>query len=93
MKAGAKQKVVLDASVMEAVEKFKEHMRVVRYSENSIQNYTSAVMEFLKFFADEDWEDLDAGDMQRFQKERIIDRNLSYSYQSTMISAIKNFMR
>lgn len=88
---GAKDKVGLNASVLEAVEKFKEHMQVIRYAENSIQNYTSAVMEFLKFFADEDWENLDAGDMQRFQKERIIDRNLSYSYQNTMINAIKKF--
>lgn len=89
--AGAKDKVELDASVLEAVKKFKEHMRVVRYAENSIQNYTSAVLEFLTFFIDEDWKNLDADDLQRFQKERIIDRNLSYSYQNTMISAIKQF--
>ncbi len=88
---GGQQKVVLSASVLEAVEKFKEHMRVIRYAENSIQNYTSAVIEFLNFFIDEDWKQLNATDMQRFQKERIIDRNLSYSYQNTMISAIKRF--
>lgn len=89
--AGAKGKVVLDASVMEAVKKFKEHMQVVRYAENSIQNYIGAIMEFLKFFIGKDWKHLNADDMQRFQKERIIDRNLSYSYQNTMVSAIKQF--
>lgn len=91
LEGSAKKGVALGASVLEAVEKFKEHMQVIRFSENTIQNYTSAVKEFLKFFIDEDWENLDAGDMQRFQKERIIDRNLSHAYQSIMISAIKKF--
>ncbi len=83
--------LAISASVMAAVKKFTEHMRVVRYAENTIQNYIGAIMEFLKFFVGNDWKHLNADDMQRFQKERIIDRNLSYSYQNTMVSAIKQF--
>jgi len=87
------ESILYNATVTEAVTKFKQHMQVMRYSQNSIQNYTSALMEFLKFFIDENWENLDEGDIRRFQKERIIDRNLSDSYQNTMISAIKMFYK
>lgn len=93
VEAGAKERVALDASALEAFARFKQHLEVNRNSQHTIKNYSDALMEFLKFFKDENWEDLDEGDIERFQRERIVDRNLSDSYQNTMISAIKHFYR
>ncbi len=86
-------KIVLNPEVVNSVNKLRQHLQVKRYSQNTIDNYMSAIHEFLKFFKDENWETLDEGDMMRFQQERVIDRKLSYSYQNTLLSAIKIFYK
>lgn len=73
------------------VEKMVQHMKVIRFSENSISNYKNHVMVFLKYFHNRDWRTVNQYDIEVFQKEVVIDRNLSPAYQQGLISAIKKF--
>jgi integrase/recombinase XerD len=77
--------------VQQAVERFRQYMEVNRYAENSIKNYTNALLGFLKYFQASNWRQLTNEDIERFQMDMIIAKNLSVSYQNTFVSAIKVF--
>jgi integrase/recombinase XerD len=69
--------------------KLIEWMQHKRYSKITIDNYHNTLCGFLRFFAVKNLNDITHEDLIRFNREYIIDRNLSSSFQNTLASALK----
>ena len=70
---------------------FKSYMEVNRFRENTITNYGKAILKFLNYFKDRNWRELTPDEIHKFQYDEIIVKELSFAYQSILISAIKKF--
>ncbi len=69
--------------------KLIEWMQHKRYSKVTIDNYYNTLCGFLRFFAVKNLNDITHEDLIRYNREYIIDRNLSSSFQNTLASALK----
>lgn len=75
-------------------EKLKEYvlwMRSKRYSENTIESYTKALVVFFQFFSQKPIEDISNQDVVVFNNEYVLRKQLSATYQSQFINALKLF--
>jgi len=72
---------------------FTQHLQVIRHCENTIKNYTNAIIEFLKFFKEEDWEDLDEGTWSGFRKSGSLTGIYPILIRIQWSAPSKNFMR
>lgn len=70
---------------------FSEYMQQRRYSLNTIKTYTECLHVFLDFHAGKSPNELHNSDITRFNREYILARNCSISYQNQVINAIKLF--
>ena len=72
---------------------FSNYLKYRRYSSNTIKTYTECLRVFLDFHASELPNELNNSDIIRFNREYILARNCSISYQNQVINAIKLFYR
>lgn len=87
------EKHPLSVENMRLIEQFRLWMQHKRYSNSSIDTYTSAVRDLLAFFEPKPASLLSNDDVVRFVNEYIIARGLSFSYQNQMVNAAKLFFR
>lgn len=73
------------------ITKFSEWMRNRRYSESTIKNYTQGIGLFFRFMGNKNPELITNEDLELFNKDYIISRKFSASFQSGVINAVKLF--
>ncbi|WP_348800614.1 site-specific tyrosine recombinase/integron integrase [Flavobacterium adhaerens] len=78
---------------IENIEKFKQWLRVRRYSENTITTYSEAIKSFLVFYREKPLSEITNQDVIIYNNDYIIQNNLSASYQNQVINAIKLFFQ
>jgi integrase/recombinase XerD len=83
----------LPERMQEEVNAFINYMEYRRYSERTVAVYGSAIRLFLGFYKDKDPGRITNSDIIRFNKEYILKRGFSQSYQSQVISAIKLYLK
>jgi integrase/recombinase XerD len=83
----------LKAPLIEEVWKFEDWMRNKRYSESTIKTYKEAVGIFLRFLENKPITEIDNQDLEIFNKEYILARNYSSSYQNQVVNGIKLFFQ
>lgn len=75
-------------------EKLKEYvlwMRSKRYSESTIESYTKALVVFFQFFSHKSIEEISNHDVVVFNNEYVLKKQLSATYQSQFVNALKLF--
>lgn len=72
---------------------FKNYLNYRRYSPNTIKTYSEALNCFFHFYENRSVESLNIDDIIHFNSAYILKKNLSASYQSQVINAIKLFYR
>lgn len=77
--------------IVAALKQFEYYLQSKRYRPNTIKSYKEALFSFLKFFPSKQIADLNNQDLVVYNNEYIIKRNLSASYQSQIVNAIKLF--
>ena len=70
------------AEGIEAIEKFKQHLRSKRYSESTIKTYSEALQSFFTFFNSKSINMITNEDIIRYNNDYILKHNLSSSYQN-----------
>ena len=73
------------------ISKFSDWMRNRRYSESTIKNYSQGIGLFFRFMANKNPELITNEDLELFNKDYIIIRKYSASFQSGVINAVKLF--
>lgn len=73
------------------VARFEDWMRNKRYSQSTVKTYKEAVAIFLRFLGGKAIDDIDNQDLETFNKEYILARAYSSSYQNQVINGIKLF--
>jgi site-specific recombinase XerD len=68
---------------------FEEKLRVMRYSESTIRNYSSALRELVHYYKDRKLADLTMEEIERFLLYITEKRGVSTSYHNVSIGAIK----
>lgn len=71
------------------LQRFEQYMYQRRYSTNTINTYVTALETFFRFHEDSEPENLNNGDLIRFNYDYILARGFSASYQNQVINAIK----
>lgn len=71
------------------LERFCDWLRARRYSENSTKVYSETVRLFLNFFPEKPENEIDNRDIERFNKEYVLARKLSSSFQNQFVNAVK----
>lgn len=71
--------------------KWIDWIRTVRLSESTIANYSKALEVFFEFFRDKPIEDITNEDVILFNREYILRKGLSASYQSQFVNGLKQF--
>ncbi|WP_143960445.1 site-specific tyrosine recombinase/integron integrase [Litoribacter populi] len=66
-------------------------MRNKRYAESTIETYSGAIATFFRFLKNKPLKDVDNQDLEHFNKEYVLARKYSASYQSQVINAVKLF--
>ncbi len=78
----------------EISEKLNEYvlwMQSKRYSESTIESYTKALLVFFQFYRNKPIEDISNRDVVIFNNEYVLKKQLSATYQSQFINALKLF--
>jgi integrase/recombinase XerD len=81
----------LTEEIKRELEKFEDWMRNLRYSESTIKNYSQGIGLFFRFMQNKNPELITNGDLELFNKDYIISRKYSVSFQSGVINAVKLF--
>jgi integrase/recombinase XerD len=78
---------------IEAITRFKNHLRSKRYSENTIKTYSDALKSFLVFYRLKAISEIDNEDVINYNTDYILKNKLSASYQNQIVNAIKLFFK
>jgi integrase/recombinase XerD len=73
------------------IRSFEDWMRNRRYSESTIKNYSQGISLFFRFLQNKNPELITNEDLELFNKDYIISRKFSASFQSGVINAVKLF--
>jgi integrase/recombinase XerD len=73
------------------ISKFTDWMRNRRYSESTIKNYSQGIGLFFRFMGNKNPELITNEDLELFNKDYIISRKYSASFQSGVINSVKLF--
>jgi integrase/recombinase XerD len=84
---------VLLESLGNEVRSFEDWMRNKRYSESTVKTYSDAVCIFLRFLENKPVKEIENQDLERFNKEYILARGYSGSYQNQVVNGIKLFFQ
>lgn len=76
-----------------SIEQFTDWLKARRFSPNTIKVYSETVLIFLKFHSDKQPHEIDNRDIERFNKEYILARNLSSSFQNQFVNAVKLYFQ
>jgi integrase/recombinase XerD len=66
-------------------------MRNKRYAESTIETYSGAISTFFRFLKNKPLQEIDNQDLEQFNKEYVLSRKYSASYQSQVVNAVKLF--
>jgi integrase/recombinase XerD len=83
----------LSADKIEHIAHFRDYLQIKRYSSNTIKTYTEAIKLFFLFYNLKDIGLINNQDVENFQKEYILKKNLSGSYQNQIVNAIKLYFK
>ncbi|MDX5479083.1 MAG: site-specific integrase [Cyclobacteriaceae bacterium] len=83
----------LDDTMGVEVRKFEDWMRNKRYSRSTVKTYRDAVCIFLRFLENKPIAEIENQDFERFNKEYILARGYSGSYQNQVVNGIKLFFQ
>jgi integrase/recombinase XerD len=75
----------------EYIGEFRKWMIHKRYSDSTVNTYSGMLGHFLRFVSPKKSSEIVADDMVRFVNEYIIPRELSFTFQNQVISAVKLF--
>lgn len=75
------------------IEKFKQHLRSKRYSENTVTTYSEALRSFFVFYNSKSIADLTNQNVIIYNNDYILKNNLSSSYQNQIVNAIKLYFK
>lgn len=75
------------------VEKFLTRLRVQRFSENTIENYKSQLIYFLKISNQYKPEDITDNQLEKFIIWLVNEKNIGQSYQKAMLATLKKFYK
>lgn len=81
------------AEGIEAIEKFKQHLRSKRYSESTIKTYSEALQSFFTFFNSKSINMITNEDIIRYNNDYILKNKLSASYQNQVVNAVKLYFK
>lgn len=84
---------VLSESLAKEINRFEDWMRNRRYSESTVKTYREAVGIFLRFLDNKPIGEIENQDLERFNKEYILARGYSGSYQNQVVNGIKLFFQ
>ncbi|WP_236252900.1 site-specific tyrosine recombinase/integron integrase [Echinicola sp. 20G] len=79
--------------ICKEIEAFKDWMSNKRYSESTIKTYTECIQVFFRFLNNKNVEAIENDDVEKFNKDYIIERGYSASFQNQMVNAIKLFFQ
>ena len=83
----------LSEVITREVKAFEDWMRNKRYSENTIKTYRESVAIFFRQLNNKALEEIDNDDFEKFNKDYIIERGYSASFQNQVVNAVKLFFR
>ena len=72
---------------------FEDWMRNKRYSESTIKTYRESIGIFFRHVNNKALEEIDNEDFEKFNKEYIIERGYSASFQNQVVNAVKLFFQ
>lgn len=75
------------------LESLRDYMSHRRYSPSTIRTYSELILTFMRFIKPKSITDDITGEIERYSKEYILPRKLSFSYQNQFINAYKLFFR
>ncbi|MEX2511688.1 MAG: site-specific integrase [Cyclobacteriaceae bacterium] len=75
------------------IKNFEDWMRNKRYSESTIKTYKENVAIFIRFLGNKPLGEIDIVDFEKFNKEYIIKRAYSASFQNQVVNAVKLFFQ
>src|SRR5690554_3915876 len=79
--------------ILAETKSFEDWMRNKRYSESTIKTYRESVGIFFRYLNNKAPEEIDHKDFERFNKEYIIERQYSASFQNQVVNAVKLFFQ
>jgi integrase/recombinase XerD len=80
---------LLDAHLQREIQRFRDWLRNRRYSESTIKTYSDAVALFFRFLENKVPAEITNEDLEVFNRDYIIRRKHSVSYQSQVINGVK----
>lgn len=80
---------VIGEACLEEIDQLKKWMEHRRYSKSSILNYNKSLLLFFRFMQFQSINEFSHDHLIRYNREYLIQNNLSPSYQNTLISALK----
>jgi integrase/recombinase XerD len=83
----------LDANKKAELEKFKKWLQSKRYAKNTINTYLDAISTFLRFYPAKAISSITNQDVINFNINYVLAKNLSASFQSQVINAVKLFYK
>ncbi|MEX2591381.1 MAG: site-specific integrase [Anditalea sp.] len=81
----------LESVLLVEINSFEDWMRNKRYSESTIKTYTGTLKLFFRFLKNKPLGEIGNEDLEKFNKEYIIARKYSVSFQSQVINGVKLF--
>jgi integrase/recombinase XerD len=75
------------------VKAFEDWMRNKRYSESTIKTYRESIGLFIRFLGNKPLGEIGNEDFEKFNKEYIIERAYSASFQNQIVNAVKLFFQ
>ncbi|GAB3648501.1 site-specific integrase [Echinicola sediminis] len=75
------------------IRKFEDWMRNKRYSESTVKTYMDCLGTFFRFLENKALDIIDNSDIERFNKDYIIERGYSASFQNQVVNAVKLFFQ
>jgi len=83
----------ISPETQEKLEQLKQWMISKRYSDSSIKTYTESLRTFFRFHYDKKIEEIENGDIIRFNNEYILRNKYSNTFQNQVVNALKLFYR
>ncbi len=82
---------VIDTKITTLLERFSNYMKEKRYSPRTIEAYSECLQIFFNYHAEKNILEIDNADLSNFNRQYIIERKLSATYQTQFIKAIQLF--
>ena len=78
-------------NITNSVSKYKDYLKVQRYSEQTIRTYISIISKFFIFIKYKDPAEINIDDIDNYNRNYIIENSMSQSYQNQFVSTVKLF--